>query len=148
MKLRYFVVDGRGALRKASQAAVRGLYDGRLGAESLGCPAGGELKIVSVVCDDRLLPQSLYVLRLPLRAGRFTEECRLTLYAFSRPDCVTHAELVRHHADGWPADFFGQLAVAMDVPAASIPVPLTIGGPLFVAAARRLSPRQALHYLV
>jgi hypothetical protein len=147
MKLRYFVVGAAGRLRKASQTAVKGLWEGRRRAESLGCPTDNEMRLVSVVCDDDLLPQKLYVLRLPLMQGRFTEESYLTLRLFARPDCVTANELVRHHTAGWPADFFPQLAVALDVPRAGLDVPLGVGGPLFLAAALRLTPRQALRYL-
>jgi hypothetical protein len=147
MKLRYFVVDGHGQLRKASQAAVRELWEGGRGAEALGCPASNELRLVSVVCDEDLLPRSLYVLRLPLEGGRFTAESRMTLQLFSLPDCVTPEELVRHHTAGWPGDFFRQLAVALDVPARALEVPVGVGGPLYLAAALRVTPRQALRYL-
>ncbi len=147
MKLRYFVVDGHGQLRKATQAAVRELWEGGRGAESLGCPAGNELRLVSVVCDEALLPRSLYVLRLPLDCGMFTAESRMTLELFSLPDCVTPEELVRHHTAGWQGDFFRQLAVALDVPASALEVPVGVGGPLFLAAALRVTPRQALRYL-
>src|SRR5437868_3601921 len=131
MKLRYFVVDVQGQLRKASQAAVRALWEGRRSADTLGCVRGSELRLVSVVCDTALLPQKVYVLRLPLVEGVFTQESYLTLRAFSRPDCVTPGELLRHHTGGWPADFFRQLAVALDVPVAALEVPLGVGGPLF-----------------
>jgi hypothetical protein len=147
MKLRYFVVDRYGRLQKASQARVRRLWEGDLAADALGCPASNELRLVSLVCDDDLLPEKVYVLRLPLTAGRFTTESRLTLHLFSRPDCVTPTELVQHHTEGWPADFFRQLAVALDVPLAALKVPLGVGGPLFLAAAMQLTPRQALRYL-
>ena len=70
MKLRYFVIDGQGRLRKAAQAAVRALWDGGLGATALGCAAGNELRLVSVVCDDDLLPcKATYCVCRPL-AGR------------------------------------------------------------------------------
>jgi hypothetical protein len=147
MKLRYFVVDAAGQLRKAPQAAVRGLWEGGLGADALGCPAGNELRLVSVLCDRHLLPKKVYLLRLPLTGGRFTEESRLTLHLFTRPDCVTPNELVQHHSEGWPADFFRQLAVALDVPAAGLNVPLGIGGPLFLAAKLSVTPREALRHL-
>jgi hypothetical protein len=147
MKLRYFVIDAAGQLRKASQAAVRGLWDGELGADALGCPAGNELRLVSVVCDADLLPRKVYLLRLPLSAGAFTEASRLTLHLFTRPDCVTPNELVRHHSDGWPKDFFRQLAVALDVPMDNLNVPLGVGGPLFLAAKLRVTPREALRHL-
>ena len=144
MKLRYFVVDARGQLRRASQAAVKGLWQGCRGADALGCPAGNELRLVSVVCDDDLLPEKVYLLRLPLMGGAFTLESRLTLQLFARPDCVTPGELARHHTEGWPADFFRQLAVALDVPVAGLDVPLGVGGPLFLAAALRVTPAQAV----
>jgi hypothetical protein len=147
MKLRYFVLDSRGQLRKASQAMVKGLWQGRVRADALGCPSGDELRLVSVVCDNDLLPEKVYVLRLPLAEGAFTEESRLTLHLFSRPDCVTPAELTQHHTEGWPRDFFRQLAVALDVPPMSLEVPLGIGGPLLLAAAMRVTPRAALRYL-
>ncbi len=147
MKLRYFVIDASGQLRKASQAAVRGLWEARRGANALAGPADNELRLVSVVCNADLLPRKLYVLRLPLVAGVFTEESYLTLHAFGRPDCVTPAELVRHHTAGWPPDFFRQLAVALDVPTTALDVPLGVGGPLLLAAAFRVTLQQALRYL-
>ena len=146
MKLRYFIVNHQGRLHKVAQARVQALWEGR-GAESFGFPAAHELRLVSVVCDDDLLPTKVYVLRLPLTDGRFTEEDRLTLRLFSMPDCVTPGEAARHHTEGWPADFFRQLAVALDVPVAGLHVPLGVGGPLFTAAAMRVTPQQALRYL-
>src|SRR5262249_4749394 len=106
MRIRYFVVDATGQLRKAAQEAVRGLWEGRRRAETLGCPAGNELRLVSVVCDDSLLPQRVYLLRLPLTGGEFTPESRLTLQLHTRPDCVTPGELAVHHTQGWPPDFY------------------------------------------
>jgi hypothetical protein len=147
MKLRYFVVDDREQLQKVAQARVQGLWEGHRRAEELGSSAAHDLRLVSVVCDDDLLPTKVYVLRLPLTEGRFTEENRLTLTLFSMPDCVTPGEMLRHHTAGWPADLFQQLAVALDVPLASLHVPLGVGGPLFTAAAMRVTPQQALRYL-
>src|SRR5260370_41788919 len=127
MQRRYFVVDASGQLRKASQAAVSALWQGRSRADALGCPIGRELRLVSVVCNRRLLPQKVYVLRLPLTQGAFTPESYLTLRLFTQPDCVTRGELLRHHTRGWPADFFRQLAVALDVPVARPNAPPGIG---------------------
>jgi hypothetical protein len=147
MKLRYLIVDSRGRLRKVSRAAVTALWKGELDAQALGCDSQTELRLVSAVCDRHLLPRKLYVLRLPLSDGRFTEESYLTLRIYSRPEYVTQGELVGHHTAGWPADFYRQLAVALDVPVAQTQVPLAVGGPLFLAAALRVSPRQAVRYL-
>jgi hypothetical protein len=52
-----------------------------------------------------------------------------------------------HHSEGWPFDFFTQLAVALDVPRQQLDVPFGIGGPLLVAAALRVSPRVATRFL-
>jgi hypothetical protein len=147
MKLRYFVVDAGGQLQRASQAAIRGLWDGRLTTVALGCPAGNELRLVSVVCDEDLQPRKLFLLRLPLASGLFDLQSRLTLELFSCPDCVTPGELARHHTQGWPADFFVQLAVALDVPVARLGVPLGVGGPLFLAAKLHVTPQEALRHL-
>jgi hypothetical protein len=147
MRLRYFLVDACGQLQRVSQASVLGLWEGQLRADDLGGPPGTELRLVSVVCDERLLPRKCFVLRLPLTGGRFLEENYLTLRIFARPDCVTQHELFGHHTAGWPRDFFQQLAVALDVPVAGLHVPLAVGGPLFLAAAMRVTPREALRYL-
>jgi hypothetical protein len=147
MKLRYFILDGEGQLRKASQAAVDGLWEGATRADAFGCPGASEVRLVSVVCDDRLLPRKIYLLRLPLTGGVFTLENYLTLRLFALPDCVTRAELRQHHGAGWPRDFLRQLAVATDVPLSSLRLPLRVGGPLFLAAALRVTPQQALRYL-
>lgn len=147
MKLRYFTVDDQNQLRKASQASVLALWEGRRKASSLGCKTGAELRLVSVLCDKNLIPEKVYVLRLPLTDGRFTQEDYLTLQVFTRRDCVTSREVIQHHTDGWPRDFYQQLAVLLDVPLAQLNVPLGVGGPLFMAAAMRVTPTQAIRYL-
>jgi len=144
MKLRYFFVNREGQLLKVRQGKVHALWQGKLRAARLG---GNELRLVSVLCDDNLLPTHVYLLRLPLTDGRFTKENYLTLRIFSMPACVTPREVIQHHTAGWPADFFTQLGVALDVPRKLLNVPLGIGGPLFMAAALRVTPGQALRYL-
>jgi hypothetical protein len=147
MKLRYFVVDGRGCLRRVSRTAIEALWDGKRGAVALGCPDTRDLRLVSVACDDDFHPLKIYVLRLPLADGRFTLESRLTLRLFSRPDCVTAEELARHHTAGWPIDFYQQLAVALDTPAEGLDELLRVGGPLFLAAAMDVTPEEAMRYI-
>ncbi len=147
MKIRYLFVDREGQLVKVRRSVVEALWRGDLRAEDIGSPALNELRMVSVLCDNRLWPRKIFLLRLPLSDGRFTKENHLTLQIFSRPDCVTPREVISHHTDGWPTDFFRQLAVVLDVPRKDLNVPLGIGGPLLMAAALKLSPRQALRYL-
>jgi hypothetical protein len=54
---------------------------------------------------------------------RFTAESYLLLQAFTRSDCVTPQEAIAHHTEGWPPNFFQQLAVALDIPVAGLKVP-------------------------
>jgi hypothetical protein len=147
MKLRYLFADRFGQLVKVRRSRVEQLWQGTLEVRDLGRAGPNELRLVSVLCDDRLVPRKIYLLRLPLSEGKFTREDYLTLQIFSRRDCVTPREVLAHHTDGWPRDFFHQLAVVLDVPRKNLNVPLGIGGPLLMAAALRLSPRQALRYL-
>src|SRR4051812_8593284 len=116
MKLRYFVLDGSGQLRKAPGAAVRAFLDGQLGAAHFRSKNGRELGLATAVCDDDLIPRQMYLLRIPLTGGRFTSADSLVLRAFADPECVTPVEAVAHHAGGWPGDLIRQLAVALDVP--------------------------------
>jgi hypothetical protein len=147
MKLCYLVVDECGQLRRVQRAQIEGLWRGTLRAEDLGAAAANELRLVSVLRDSNLQAKKIFLLRLPLSSGLFTRENYLTLRIFSMPDCVTPREVVQHHTDGWPRDFFRQLAVVLDTPIAQLNVPLGIGGPLLMAAALRTSPRKALKFL-
>jgi hypothetical protein len=99
---------------------------------------------VSVVCNRKLLPRKVYLLRLPLGTGGLPN---WLLQAFTRPDCVAPQEAIEHHTEGWPPNFFQQLAVALDVSVAGLEVSFAVGGPLFLAAAMQVTPRQALRYL-
>jgi hypothetical protein len=147
MKLRYLAVDEQGRLRLVRRRDVEALWKGRRAAADLGFGVENEIRLVSALCDERLVPQKIFLLRLPLTDGQFTRENWLTLRIFTMRDCVTTREVIEHHTDGWPRDFFTQLAVALDVPRRALDVPLGIGGPLLTAAAMRVTPRQALKYL-
>ena len=147
MKLRYLVVDDQGRLCLVRRRDVEALWKGRRAASDFGCSAGNEIRLVSALCNDRLVPHKIFLLRLPLSDGHFTRENWLTLRIFTMPDCVTPREVIEHHTVGWPRDFFTQLAVALDVPRRVLDVPLGIGGPLLTAAAMRVTPKQALKYL-
>jgi hypothetical protein len=147
MKLRYLFVDRHGQLTIIRRRQVEALWQGQLGAEELDGPGLHELRLVSVLCDARLVPQKTFLLRLPLTGGYFTRQNYRTLRSFSMPSRVTAHEMFVHHSEGWPSDFFPQLAVALDVPKAYLDVPLGIGGPLLMAAAMRVAPREAVRYL-
>jgi len=147
MKLRYLFVDRNGQLTIIRRRQLEALWQGRLGALELDGPGLHELRLASVLCDGRLIPKKIFLLRLPLTDGYFTRADYRTLRSFSMPSRVTAHEMFVHHSEGWPSDFFPQLAVALDVPKAFLDVPLGIGGPLMMAAAMRVPPREAQRYL-
>ena len=83
---------------------MEGLWDGRVRAVALGSPSKTELRLISILCDDRLQPRTIYLLRVPLTDGLCTSESQLTLQIFTMRDCVTSKEVVQHHGGGWPQD--------------------------------------------
>ena len=147
MKLRYLVVDAKNQLRLARRDQLEAVWRGKAPAAALGCDDLTELRLISIVCDRRLLPKRIYLLRLTLTDGYFTRRNYRRLRSFTMPSRVTAQEMFQHHSAGWPLDFFTQLAVALDVPRAMLDVPFGIGGPLLVAAALEITPANAVRYL-
>lgn len=143
MKIRHFVLDAHAKLRKFSRPAVHEVLAGRVNARAFDPGIARELALVTVVCDDDLLPERVHLLRVPLTAGTFTPADRLVLQAFTDPGCVTPGEAVRHHLNGWPSDLIRQLAVALDVPVAGLDALLDVGGPALVSALTGVSIRRA-----
>ena len=148
MKLRYLIVDGNNQLKLIRRAQVEAIWSGHVPASQYGCGDLTELRLISVVCDGRIFATSrIYLLRIALTDGYFTRRnCRI-LRSFAMPSRVTAQEMFEHHTEGWPTDFFTQLAVALDVPRTLLDVPFGIGGPLLIAAALRISPKSAARYL-
>lgn len=147
MRLRYFVVDRDVQLRKVSQAAMEGTWSRNRSVRDLGCRVGQHLRIVTVLCDERLLPKACYLLRVAVREGVITEESRLQA-------CEAILENLsdeKHHPEatfqmaGWPHDWRRQLAVVMDVPLAMLPA-IGIGGPLLISSLLNLSVKASLRY--
>lgn len=147
MKVRYLIVDGNNQLKLICREHVEAIWRGRACVAEFGCSDLTELRLISVLCDRRLLPERIFLLRMALTDGWFTRRNYRTLRSFAMPSRVTVREMFQHHSEGWPSDFFTQLAVAMDVPRSLLEVPFGIGGPLLVAAALRVSPRVATRYL-
>jgi hypothetical protein len=147
MRLRYLIIDDHHQLKLIRRRHVEALWRGRVPVSRFGSSNRSELKLVSVVCDHLLRPQRIYLLRLSLTDGYFTARNYRTLRSFAMPSQVTAQEVFRHHSEGWPSDFFTQMAVALDVPRSMLDVPFGIGGPLLIAAALRISPRRAVRYL-
>ncbi len=147
MKIRYLIVDGNDQLRLLRRRQVEAIWRGDVRVSEYGCDDLTELRLISVVCDNRLLPQRIFLLRIALTDGYFTRRNYRALRSFTMPSRVTLHEAFHHHSEGWPRDFFTQLAVALDVPREMLDVPFGIGGPLLIAAALRISPKSAARYL-
>jgi hypothetical protein len=145
--LRYLLVDGNQQLRLVHREHVEAIWHGRIHVGQFGCDDPTELRLVTVMCNKRMMPARIFLLRMDLTDGYFTRRNYRVLRSFAMPSRVTTSEMFSHHSDGWPADFFTQLAVALDVPRSKLDVPLGIGGPLLVAAALRVSPRVAVRFL-
>jgi hypothetical protein len=147
MKMRYLIVDSDNQLRLIRRKQVEAIWRGRASVSEYGCSDLTELRLITVMCGKRLVPQRIYLLRMSLTDGRFTRRNFRALRSFAMPSRVTVREMFQHHSEGWPSDFFTQLAVALDVPRDMLDVPFGIGGPLLVAAALRVSPRVATRFL-
>ena len=147
MKMRYLLVDGYNQLKLVHREHVEAIWRGRLHVSDFGCTDWTELRLASVMCNARLIPERIFLLRMALTDGYFTRRNYRALRSFTMPSRVTAREMFQHHSEGWPSDFFTQLAVALDVPRSMLDVPFGIGGPLMVAAALRVSPRIATRYL-
>jgi hypothetical protein len=147
MKMRYLILNGHNQLKLVHGEHVESIWRGRLHVAEFGCSDPTELRLVSVMCDEQLLPARIFLLRMALTDGYFTRRNYRALRSFAMPSRVTAREMFQHHSDGWPRDFFTQLAIALDVPRKLLDVPFGIGGPLLVAAALRVSPRVATRFL-
>jgi hypothetical protein len=154
MKLRFFYLDEGDRLHKVAQRHMEAAWwDERPWDDSAGTKL---LRIITVICDDKLRPLSCFVMRLSVQGGRLTEESRCeAITAFqsgmgnilSGAPMPTELPLIDEQLEGWPETdtLFQQLAVALDVPIRLVP-PLRFGGPLVTAAQLRVSIQQALAY--
>jgi hypothetical protein len=147
MKLRYLIIDKNNQLRFIHRQEVEAVFRGDAHVAELGCGHLSELRLVSVVYGPRLLPQRIYLMRMMLTNGYFTRRNYRTLRSFTLREHVTLREAFQHHSEGWPCDFFVQLAIALDVTRGMLDVPFGVGGPLMIAAALKISPNSALRYL-
>jgi hypothetical protein len=134
MQLRYFVVDADGQFCRTPAELVEAFWRGDCPADRLDVPPEGPLQLVTALIDDDLNPVVVYFIRLELEDGAICETSRKTAF-----DAVTARHGRRFDSDaakqqfiGWPADWQTQLAVALDVPAASL-TKLGLGGPLLLA---------------
>ena len=130
MKLQYLFVADDQQLKLVHREHVEAIWRGRVNVAEFGCADPTELRLISVMRDKRLVPERIFLLRMALTDGYFTRWNYRALRSFAMPSQVTASEMFQHHSEGWPSDFFTQMAVALDVPRSMLNVPFGIGGPL------------------
>lgn len=147
MELHYFAFDNKNTLWKVPRQKAESLWQGRITSRELDFPLGDEARVISVVCDEKLLPKISFFLKVHLEAGRVVDESRLDVYeAISNTTGRRYDHPAAHEQFvGWPADWQQQLAVALDVPISQLSK-IGLGGPVVMADLWGISPDQVLEY--
>lgn len=153
MLMRYFYLDETGTVYKAEQSRTEAAV---LKSERWDDSSGTKLlRIVSFICDDRLLPLRGSVTSFTVADGFITSESRseaMAAYQSQRPRIggpqPTEFPLVDAQLDLWPdeRELFPQLTAALDIPIDQMPR-LYFGGPLLLAMFLGVAVKQALTYI-
>ena len=144
LRLRFFTVQ-EGRLVKAPQNRVIGLWEEK---RPWDPPDVDDLRIITVLCDEKLRPYTWHCIRVAVRDGWITtdswmkasrayvEDKSIPFGLIERAVKLTvpgRPPAVREILKGWPEDLVPQLAAAMDVSAEEIAKREGIvGGPLFM----------------
>lgn len=150
MQLRYFVIDKDGRLHKAYRATIERIWSGHRPANRLRCPLGDNLRIVTALCDENLIPQVIFLLRLGLSDGRVTDAARQLAYMTVTSVMAKNGEdseksAFEYQVAGWPEDWQSQLAIALDTPVSALDR-IAIGGPLPVSDLMGVSVKDSLQF--
>src|SRR5690349_544641 len=106
MKIRYFRVDDGGVHRVSQRHIEEAFLERRQWS-----PPGdySSLRIVSLICDRRLLPVEGYFLRAEVEQGHISDESRYRLVAFFQSMAASRLKLgpietrlIREQRLGWP----------------------------------------------
>lgn len=152
MRVRYFYEED-GRIRRISQAHMEGAWDGD---RAWDASAGKKrIRVITVVCDDKLKPLHCFQFRVDVLDGKLTEESKsLAVRAAmslipdpqtGEPPSEVSLEAEYHYMD-WPESLHRQLAVAMDCPISEVAV-VGLGGPLIAARQIGLSVKRVLKYV-
>ncbi|MFO0948789.1 MAG: hypothetical protein U1D30_23175 [Planctomycetota bacterium] len=152
MQLRYFVIDKDGRLHKAYRATIERIWSGHRPASHLRCQLSDTLRIVTTLCDDNLVPQVVFLLRLALSEGRVTDAARQMAYMTVTSVMAKNGEdseksAFEYQVAGWPRDWQSQLAVALDTPVDALDR-IAIGGPLPVSDLMGVSVKDSLQFFL
>jgi hypothetical protein len=123
MKLRFFYADSNN-VQQANQRRVLGAWERR---KPWDHTSGRQvLKLITVVCDDRLHPVHVYLLKLALDDGWITEESRRDSVRFitaaerwgggTRKQRAVWIAALKEHVRDMRSDMATQVAAALGVP--------------------------------
>ena len=143
MQLKYFVVDADERLWQVSRYTVEDLWKNHATSDEFDFNLDEELRLITVLCNERLLPIVTFFVHLELEQGRITDESRVEAFeAMGGRDDVTSA---KRQFFGWPDDWPHQLAVALDVPISHFRK-VGVGGPLLMSDLWGIPLQKVLDY--
>ncbi len=147
MQLTYFVVDTDHTIYRVDRELVEGLWDGHRTSDEFACSLGHDLRLITVLLDEDLLPVLCFFIRVELKDGVITNRSRIEAFEamsnrvkrrYDNPEA-------QRQFRGWPNDWQRQLAVALDVPAAEL-TKIGLGGPLLMADLWGISLEKVIEY--
>jgi hypothetical protein len=151
--VRYFYLDESGTVFKAEQSRTEAaVLKGERWDDSSGTKL---LRIVSFICDDKLVPLRGSVTSFKVTDGFITDASRaeaMAAYQSQRPPITgpppTELPLIDEQLSLWPDEraLFPQLTAALDIPIDQMPR-LYFGGPLMLAMFLGVAVKQALTYI-
>ena len=154
MKLRFFHVESD-IVHRANRSRVLGAWERR---KPWDQSSGKQvLKLITVVCDDRLHPVHVYLMKLALDDGWITDESRRDSVELvtseerwgggNKKQRAAWIAALKDNIRDMPTDMATQVAVALDVSVSEVmKVPLGVGGPLPVSLQMGVSVPELLHY--
>jgi len=152
MKLRFFHVESD-IVHHANRSRVLGAWERR---KPWDQSSGKQvLKLITVVCDDRLHPVHVYLMKLSLDDGWITDESRRNSVKFitaeerwgggTRKQRAAWITALKEHVRDMPPS--PEIAAALDVPVWELmKVPLAIGGPLPLSLQMGIGVKELLMY--
>lgn len=152
MQLRYFVMDKTGRLHRVERPVVEAVWSGQRTVDKFRFHVGDNLRIISTLCDDDLVPQVVFLLRLAVTDGKIDDAARQVAYStvtsvMNNNGEDTDKSAFEFQVAGWPIDWQRQLAVALDTPVDTLGR-IAIGGPLPVSDLMGVSVTDSLQFFV
>ena len=134
MDISYFIVDSDTSLQRTASEVVEGLWKKQVRTDELDYDVSDDFRLISVLCDENLLPIICYFARLTIHDGIITDNSKIEAFeAMSdRKKNRNDSPAAHWQLAGWPRNWQHQLAVALDVPANQL-TKIGLGGPLLMS---------------